>query len=87
MPIESIQTVKAPKDWNMNSDQRRQVQQDRRLQRMSRDDLYNYFNKPPIQGPRTQQRRGSNPPPKSDGGPASGLFGWVDTITNALRGR
>lgn len=90
MALEPIRTTKAPKDWRMSSDQQRQIANDSRLQRMSRDDLYFYFNQPKTPAKREGGGGGARPAPRANrdsGGPASGLFGWVDTITNALRGK
>ena len=79
MAIEPIRTAKAPKNWRPSSDQLRQIETDSRLKRMSRDDQYFYFNKP-----KSQPQRG--PAPATPAAPTSGVFGWIDTVINAMKG-
>lgn len=81
----------APKDWQPTSDQRQQIQNDVRLQRMSRDDLYMYFNN--RQGGSTgtgyiAPQPASTPRPQRKAPPATsgGIFGWVDSVRRALGG-
>lgn len=84
MPIEDITVPKAPKGWQPTSDQRRQVQNDPRLQRMSLDDLYFYFNQPKSNN--VEVRRGSTPAPRQAPAQSGGIFGWVDSVRQALGG-
>jgi hypothetical protein len=85
MPIESVQTPRAPSDWRPSSDQRAAIQRDPRLQGMSRDEQYFYFNKPkPTATPKPQQQA---PQPRAAAQPQSaGVWGWVDSVLQALRG-
>lgn len=87
MPIESIQMPKAPQGWRPTSDQQQQIQRDRRLQSLSRDELYSYFNKPKTgnatrQGQSGQQRGGEGPQKRS----RFNATGWVDQVLGALKG-
>lgn len=85
MPIESIQTPKAPKDWKLSSDQRAQIAADTRLQRLSRDEQYAYFNRTPAR-PQPQRQQAQPQPAPRPAPVGGGLFGWVDQIIAALRG-
>lgn len=82
MPIEDIKIQKAPQGWQPNSDQQRRIQSDPRLQRMSRDDLYFFFN----QQEQGARRTRAQPPARRQPAPSSGVFGWIDSVTKALRG-
>lgn len=88
MPIEDIGVVRAPRDWRPSTDQIQRIAEDSRLQRLSRDEQYMFFNKTPAPASRKAQpaKPPAKAPPKPNGGPAAGLFGWVDTVIAALRG-
>jgi hypothetical protein len=83
MPLESIQTPKAPAGWQLNPDQARRVAQDPRLQRLSRDELYLVFNQPKGQArPQGQMPRAAPAPT-----PSGGLGGIFDTVRRAMGGK
>lgn len=84
MPMEDVVIPKAPKDWRPTSDQMQQIQNDSRLQKLSRDDLYFYFNQKGrgTTGTRQKGATAPAPPPASQGG----IFGWVDSVRRALGG-
>jgi hypothetical protein len=83
MAIEDIKTTKAPADWQPSADQRQQIANDRRLQNMSRDDLYAFFHHPAAPSSfsgafheRAQQQQQAS----------GGLLGGVlNKVTNAMR--
>lgn len=82
MPIEDIKTAKAPAGWRPTLDQQRRINSDPRLQRMSRDDQYFFFQ----QRPRDAERRGTpapTPAPQNNSGFFGGIF---DYIAETLRG-
>lgn len=82
MAGKSLQLAKAPKDWKPSRDQLTQIQSDPRLQRLDRDSLYFYLNKP--KGPATPAQKGvpaqPAPPPQNNG------LNFIQTIINALSG-
>lgn len=84
MPTEDVVIPKVPKDWHPTSDQMQQIQNDSRLQRLSREDLYFYFNQKGRGTTTTQPKKAAAPapPPASQGG----IFGWVDSVRRALGG-
>lgn len=84
MPLEDIEVKKAPKGWTPTSDQRRRIEEDPRLQRLSTDELYFFFNQKPRDGTRVQ--RGTAPAPGKKKPESSGVFGWVDSVREALGG-
>lgn len=86
MPIEDLQITKAPPKWQPSSDQRQQVERDSRLQRLSRDELYYFFNKPRTPSTGKGAGSGRTTPPARGQKSSGGIFGWVDSVTNALKG-
>lgn len=88
MPIEDITVPKAPKGWRPTSDQMKQIGNDSRLQRLSVDDLYFYFNQPKRNSGVTVERGSTTNPAPSKVPPAQsgGIFGWVDSVRKALGG-
>jgi hypothetical protein len=84
MPIESLKLKKAPAKWAPDKDQAAMIQQDPRLQRMTRDDLYFFFNQPKTPATKVPAK-GATPAPRQQ--PAQGgAFGWIDSIITAMRG-
>jgi len=88
MPMEDIVAPKAPKDWRPTSDQQQRIQSDFRLQRMSRDDQYFYFNQKARDGVTVQRGSASTATPaQAAPPPPSGIFGWIKSVQDALAGR
>ena len=83
MPIEDIQTPKAPANWQPSADQRAKIESDPRLKNMGRDDLYAYFNK---SGGSTFSSAFHE---RAKAAPASGglLGGVLNRVTNAMKGK
>ncbi len=72
-------------DWRPSPDQQSQIENDPRLKRLTRQELYSYFNRPnrPTTGTQNnqpQQRQQSQPQRKAE------PVGFIDMILNALRG-
>lgn len=72
-------------NWRPSPDQQAQIQNDARLQRLTKQELYSFFNRPnrPTQGTQNnqpQRRQESQPQRKTE------PVGFIDMILNALRG-
>lgn len=83
MPIEDIEVRKAPRDWRMTSDQLQRVESDPRLQRLTRDELYYFFNQP--RRPAASASGGAQAPKKKPA-QSSGVMGWIEQVRRALGG-
>lgn len=74
----------APKDWRPSADQQARIRADSRLQKMSRDDLYHYFNK---KGSSSPQKPAASKPAAKKKSSGGGFLGSVlGQVTNALKG-
>lgn len=87
MPIENIQTPKAPAGWRPSPDQVNVIRGDARLQRMTPDEQYFYFNKKPIQSQVQVQRGSAQPPAQPANHLNGGLAGVFDYIRRSMGGK
>lgn len=89
MPIESIQMPRAPQGWTPNADQAARVQNDPRLRRLNRDDLYHALNNAPRGGQGAMTDAEAAAMQARQG--ATNAMSWhprelLNYVTNAIRG-